>query len=281
MRNFEFGQAVLAGANLLRRRPWAVLGLALVGTLVSFTGRVTAVFSTHFMVAALSRPVSPLVISTTTTFVNLLAFLMVMSVIAGAVLRGGRVKLGGDEGRLFVLSLLAFLALAIVFLAIGVGGAITSIGRLEGGREDGVMFTALALGVILALALASRFSLAGPMTVQDGRLRFMASWRLTREWRWKVCGVFLVTLLMAALIGGLGGFLLIAVITALGLDTSLTFDPSLAVALKAVIRPAGLVHVLFQGLLIGLAVVIQVASLAYIHNRLAGDPVADQAAIFD
>ena len=64
MRNFEFGQAVLAGANLLRRRPWAVLGLALVGTLVSFTGRVTAVFSTHFMVAALSRPVSPLVIST-------------------------------------------------------------------------------------------------------------------------------------------------------------------------------------------------------------------------
>ncbi|WP_029907342.1 hypothetical protein [Caulobacter sp. UNC358MFTsu5.1] len=281
MGDFAFDRAVLAGFDLLRRRPLATLGLAAVGAVATFAGRVTAVISSHYTVAAFTQSESLLAASTATTLIAVLVLLLVMAVMAAAVVRGGRIRVGGDEVRLFLLSLVVFLALAIVLLAVGVGGAVTAVGGLRGTSEDIVMFTALALGVIVAIVLASRLSLAGPLTVQDGRLRFMASWRLTRSRRWKVLGVFLVTLLIAGLIGGLGSFLLATAIPALGLDNALTYDPSLAVALTGLVRPVVLGHLLSQGLLVGLAVLIPFASATYICRSLVGDPVADQVAVFD
>lgn len=281
MRDFAFGPAVVAGVDLLRRRPLATSIVALLGAVATFAGRVTTVVANHFMIPAFTQPDSLSVINATTTAVNLVVSLLVISVMAAAVSRGGRIRIGGDELRLFVLSLVAFVPLLIIILAAGVAGVITSIGRLAGAWEDGVMFTVLGLGVVLALTLTSRLSLAGPMTVRDGRMRFMASWRLTRQRPWKTFGVFLVTLLMGAVVAGLGGYLLTMAINALNLDLSMMYDPSLAVALKAVVRPAVLSHAILQGLLMGLAVVIQIAPAAYIHSRLVGDPVADQAAVFD
>jgi len=281
MRDFAFGPAVVASLDLLRRRPVATLVLALVGVAATLASRVTAVFAGHFMVQHFSQPGAIPVINTASAAVNLLVLLLVISVVAPAIFRGGRIRMGGDELRSFALSMVVLLQLVVILLMICVGAAITATRKLKGGAEDGVMFTALGLGVILAFALASRLSLAGPMTVRDGRMRFMASWRLTRERPWKIFGAFLVTLLMAALVGGGGGFLLNMGTIALKIDASLPYDPSLAVALKAVILPGGLVLVLLQGLLTGLAVVIPTASTAYIHRQLVGDPVADQAAVFD
>ncbi|HWU15564.1 MAG TPA: hypothetical protein VN157_16320 [Caulobacter sp.] len=249
MRDFAFGPAVVAGVDLLRRRPWAILAVALLGAPVTFANRVTAVLSSHLLIPAFTQPASVSVINTATTGVNLLVFLLGVSVMAAAVSRGGRIRMGGDELRLFVLSLTAFLPLLIVLVMIGVAGAITSIGRLTGAGEDGVMFTALGLGVVLALALTSRLSLAGPMTVRDGAMRFMASWRLTRQRPWKIFGVFLVTVLMGAVVAGGGGYLLALAIQALKLDIAMMYDPSLAIALKAVVKPAVLAHVILQGLL--------------------------------
>lgn len=281
MRDFAFGPAVVAGVDLLRRRPLATLAVALLGAVAAFAGRVTTVVGSHFMVPAFTQSGSVSVINTTTTVVNLLVSLLVISVIAAAVSRGGRIRIGGDELRLFVLSLVVFVPLLVAILAAGVAGVITSTARLEGGWKNGVLFAVVIPGVILGLALTSRLSLAGPMTVRDGRMRFMASWRLTRERSWKIFGVFLVALLMAAVVAGVGGYLLTMTINALKLDISIMYDPSLAVALKAVVKPAVLVNVLFQGLLTGLALVLQIAPSAYIHRQLVGDPVADQAAVFD
>jgi hypothetical protein len=272
---------VVAGVDLLRRRPLATLAVALLGAVAAFAGRVTTVVGSHFMVPAFTQSGSVSVINTTTTVVNLLVSLLVISVIAAAVSRGGRIRIGGDELRLFVLSLVVFVPLLVAILAAGVAGVITSTARLEGGWKNGVLFAVVIPGVILGLALTSRLSLAGPMTVRDGRMRFMASWRLTRERSWKIFGVFLVALLMAAVVAGVGGYLLTMTINALKLDISMMYDPSLAVALKAVVKPAVLVNVLFQGLLTGLALVLQIAPSAYIHRQLVGDPVADQAAVFD
>lgn len=281
MRDFAFGPAVVAGVDLLRRRPLATLAVVLLGVPAGFAGRVTTVLSSHFMVPAITQPGLVSVINTATTGVNLLVSLLAISVMAAAVSRGGRIRMGGDELRLFVLSLIVFLPLLIVLAAVAIASAITSIGRLAGAWEDGVMFTAMGLGVVVAFALTSRLSLAGPMTVRDGRMRFMASWRLTRQRPWKIFGVFLVTVLMGAVVAGGGGYLLTLAIQALKLDIAMMYDPSLAIALKAVVKPAVLAHVLLQGLLMGLAVVIQIAPAAYIHRQLVGDPVADQVAVFD
>ncbi len=281
MGDFAFGRAVLAGFDLPRRRPLTTLGLALVGVAATLTGRVMGVVSSHYTMAALTQKRPLWVASTAVTFIDLLVFLLVIAVMTAAVARGGRVRLGGDELRLFLLSLVAFLSLAVILLAVGVGGGVTSAADLNGLSEDVVMFTTLALGVILAVALASRLSLAGPLTVQDGRLRFMASWRLTRGRQWKILGVFVVTLLIAGVIGGLGGFLLATAIPALGLDSSIKYNPSLVVALTGSVRPVVLAHVLVQGLMVGFALLIPIASAVHICRSLIGDPIADQAAVFD
>ncbi|EJL36214.1 hypothetical protein PMI01_01060 [Caulobacter sp. AP07] len=289
MRDFAFGQAVLAGFDLLRRRPLATLGLALVGVVASLAGGLTSVASTYLIMATPSRPATPAVISMVATFANLLAFLVAMSIIAAAVMRAigdgepdgrGR-RFGGDEARLFVLSLLTLPALFAVGLAFGVGSALMVLNRPG---VTGISVLTALLTMISATAvfgLASRLWLAGPMTAGDGRFRFMASWRLTRGRSWKVFGAFLVTLLMAVGVGVLGNVVLTKVISGLKLTAELTYGPTLALAMMQVIQPTRLVHALLQGLLLGLAVVIQVAPAAYIHRRLAGDPVTDQAAVFD
>jgi hypothetical protein len=143
MGDFAFGQAVLAGFDRLRRRPLATLGLAALGAVATLTGRVMAVVSSHYTMAALAQKRPLWVASTATTGVDLLVFLLVIAVMTAAVARGGRVRVGGDEVRMFLLSLVVFLALGVILLAVGVGGGITSAGDLHGLSEDVVMFTAL------------------------------------------------------------------------------------------------------------------------------------------
>jgi hypothetical protein len=281
MRDFAFGQAVLAGFDLLRRRPWVTLGVALIGMVASLVVQATSIVSTHFMVATIGRPSAPAIINLVAVLTNLLALLMVASIIGPAVMRGGRPRLGGDEARLFILSQLTWLALLIVLLAIGVGAAISSLGGSQPAGKSGVMSLATGVGVILVLGLASRLWLAGPMTVQDGRLRLMASWRLTRGRSWKVFGAFLVALTMAAGVAVLGNMALAKATSGLKLSADLAYDPSLTIALTGIIRPIRLAYGLIQGLLFGLALVIQVAPAAFIRRSLAGDPVSDQAAVFD
>lgn len=249
---------------------------------VSLTARATTVVSTHFMVMALAKPQLIALTNMGAAGVNLLASLLAMSIIAAAVRRGGGARLGGDEVRLFILSLLvALLVAAILLLAIAIGAAVGALNGLETSPNAAVMLGSLGLGAILVLGLVSRLWLAGPMSVQDGRLRFMASWRLTRGRWWKVFSAFLISLLMAGALVVLGGRALMTVFTMLKLDFSIVYDQALLTAFKGAIKPAGLAMVLLQGILLGLAMIIHLAPAALIHRGLAGDPLADQAAVFD
>jgi hypothetical protein len=281
MRDFEFGQAVLAGFALLRRRPLATLGLALVGALATLAGHLASVVSTHFVMGAISRPDAAGMISVAANLAKILVCLVVLSIIGAAVLRDGRGRLTGHAARLFILSLLIWPALLIVLLAVGVGAIIWPLNNRGAASQDGFMFLTMGVGAIPVLVLASRLWLAGPMTVQDGRLRLMASWRLTNERPWKVFGAFIVTLLMAVAVSVFGNIAWNRLSLALKLDAALTMDSSLAATLSQMIKPIWLVQILVSGLFVGAAMVIQVAPAAYIHRRLAGDPVSDQAAVFD
>jgi hypothetical protein len=293
VRDFAFGPAVLAGFDLLRRRPWTTLGLALVGVAASLAGEIISIVSTHFGVAAISRPGAPNAINFVAAVVILLLLVLVMSIVGAAVTRvvddiesGGRLggwrsRLGGDAARLFLLSLPILPALFAVILATALGSAAMAQGWPSQAGAGFLPGLFAAIAATLLLGLASRLWLAGPMTIRDQRFRLMASWRATRVRSWKVFGAFLVTLVLAAAIGLLGTAGLARATSGLNMDTGLVYGPSLLLALTEIIHPLRLGYVLAQGLLLGLAAMVLAAPAAFIHRRLAGDPVLDQAAVFD
>lgn len=289
MRDFAFGPAVLAGFDLLRRRPWTTLGLALIGVAVSLAGEVISVVSRHFGMGTVSGQGAPAAIDLVSALLILLVLTLGVAVIGTGVMRvvsnaePDRLwpALVGDGARMFLLSLLIMPALFFVMLATALGAAFMAQGWPSGAAAAflPILFTVIA--ATLVLALASRLWLGGPITIRDRRLRFLASWRLTRGRSWKVLGVFTVTLIFAVVVGLLGTAGLAKVKSGLELGDSSVQDPSLIVALMGIVQPLGLGYALLQGLLLGFAVVMQAAPAAYIHRRLAGDPVLDQAAVFD
>lgn len=288
MRGFTFAGAVGAGFDLMRRRPWATLSLAMIGALAGLVGRLSAMVATHHMANRSNHSLPVPTISLLATLSNLVIVLLTIVIIGAAVMRavdGGRSgarprQFGGDEARLFVLSLLILPALFTVALVFAIGSVLTMGWQGQAGLTPLMLLLTLA-AVLVVSGLASRLWLAGPATIRDGRLRLTASWRLTRGSAWKIYGVFLVAILAGIAIPYGGSLLINRVLVALELNGWQDYGPDLGVALLAAIQPQRLVFTLLQGLLLGLAIILQTAPAAYIHARLAGDPVADQAAVFD
>ncbi len=83
-------------------------------------------------------------------------------------------RLGRDEGRLFVIVLIMVCALVVFAIpAVALGMALHSV---MGGGPVIVGLSCLGIGGWLAL----RFGLTAPMSFAEGRIDFMGSWRLTR-----------------------------------------------------------------------------------------------------
>lgn len=284
MGDFKFAQAALAGVELVRRRPTAVLSFWLAGALISFGGRLAAILSTHFQTF---KGTSPPVAATYTALVMLLLSAGVIAMIGAAVARlaarpdarGTGLRLGGDEARLFLLSLLIFPALIVVMIGLAFGAAASvAIGaRLN---EDAVMTVGAAIGVIAACGLFSRLWPAGAMTVQAEAMRLRGAWRLTRKRPWKIFALFCLATALGALIG-IGANIALSNSLAkwprMGWTAYLPFEA----ALQSGFHPLQLAHLLAQGLLFGLGVFVQVAPATTILAALAEDRGADQAAVFD
>lgn len=84
-------------------------------------------------------------------------------------------RIGGDEGRL----LLVWLGLGGGFLLLAAVAALLSWGALMTAGPLAALLTAFVAATAL-LVVAVRFSLAGPMTIAEGRIRLLGAWSLTR-----------------------------------------------------------------------------------------------------
>ena len=107
-------------------------------------------------------------------------------------------RLGGDEGRLIGLLLVAFVAaivieivlvIAIVVLALVFG--ITASTQVTSGTVLFFFLLFVAL-FVAAIWLQVRLSLIGPMTVARGRWAVREGWQLTRGRFWTLLGAYLV-----------------------------------------------------------------------------------------
>lgn len=284
MGDFGFARAAFAGFDLLRRRPAATLGLALVGMLISFGGRVMTIVNarvfqqpSNFAGVAFSMALMLVAISATIAIIGA----AVCRRDAGPDARGLGLRLGGDEARLFVLSLLVVPGLLVVLLVIAIGMTISvAAGVTSGPRQDAIMFPIVAAGLIVMFGLASRLWPAGAMTVRDGEMRLRGAWRLTRKRPWKTFAVFCLVTVIALLIGVGGNIAVNDVARRLPAMRWSAYLPTAAM-LKSAFHPLQLGQLALQGLIFGLGVVLQAAPATVILRALAEDRASDQAAVFD
>ena len=148
------------------------------------------------------------------SFLNALLTLLVYVVLWAAVIRGvlmpergglGYLRLGMDELRLLGCALILIISF---YLLVSVGGAIVGLvfAFAAGGAGSPtsivqmVIFGAIVVAILLAGGLGTRFSLAGPLTLLEGKIIIGPSWRLTRDHFWRLLGAYLVIVLLLGLI---------------------------------------------------------------------------------
>lgn len=285
MGDFKFAQAALAGVDLLRRHPLAVLRLCLVGALISFGERLSDIVSNQFQTY---QGVSSFVAGMYVTLFMVVTIFGVIAMIGAAVARlaarpdarGTGLRLGGDEARLFLLTLLLIPALIIVVIGVALQAMISVVMHAVGATGDTPTVIGVLIGLIAACGLFSRLWPAGAMTVQAEALRARAAWRLTRKRPWKIFALFCLATTLGVLIA-VGANILVSDGAAKLPVMKWTASQPLGEALKSGFHPFQIAHLLIQGLLFGLGVFLQVAPATAILRALAGDRASDQAAVFD
>lgn len=136
----------------------------------------------------------------------------------GEVKPGIPFRLGGDEMRLLGVNLLyiaiavvAYLAVALVFVMSALGAALIFKGGSESiGAALGagllVLLVGLAIAIVL-LVIAVRLASAPGLTVLEGRMRFFESWGATKGVFWPMLVSYLVVGVLVMVISSVIGFM--------------------------------------------------------------------------
>lgn len=280
-----WGDGVLSGFRLIARRPAAVLSWALVFVVsgVAVAGaRIWAVQSTDpaagWAAIGLKLTASGLVLGQITLVVILAAVLR--AEMRPEDERAAWPRFGGDELRLLALTL-PFMLLTLI----GSGMVIAVYGQVF--HDPTAVATRMGLTMrLVALVLAllgARFALAPPLTIADRRVRLAKSVGLTRGRYLRLAAILVTVLVLAGLTEEIAGHGQNLLAEALGVHTSRvgTRYPSISEAIKAAFGPGAPLLMAFSVTVHTLAFAVQVAPLGYAWRRLAGDPIIDQAAVFD
>lgn len=222
MAELSIGAAVGSGFELIRHRPLPVLAWGLVYTafiLAGFAMMAPAYAGTFTRMLAAARSgvqTTPdlgnaMRMQGVSTLFNLASY-FVISVLYCAAYRAvlrpeeGRwayLRIGAAELFFFLLMIGAIVALLVALVIAAIPAALI-VGLLAVGHAGAatvVVGIAFAVALVVALAyVVLRFSMVGPMMVEDGRFHLFESWALTRG---RAGGLFLIALSLVgiALVG--------------------------------------------------------------------------------
>lgn len=139
--------------------------------------------------------------------VSLIVSAMLMAAVARAVLNPraagfGYLRLGMDELRVFVVTLVLGILLFAAWIAVGaVVGMLAGIAGATGANWLWLfVFLAGLAGVAAIIWLAVRLSLAVPITVAENRFAFFDSFAVTRGQFWSLLGMAVIAIVMVLVI---------------------------------------------------------------------------------
>lgn len=309
---FKVTEAAFEGFRLIRREPrtiaiWAVFSLVASAALIS--AMIASGFG-RFMSASTKGTMAPEAL--TGFFVGeLIAIgggLLIASIMGAAVYRAilrpaesplTRLRLGGDELRLVLLSVImgvVFTVLTIALaipvgllgVAIGVGANLGQAGAEPNtGAMVGIVLVVL-LGYLLVIAglvfFAVRLSLAGVMTFAERRLRVFESWRLTKGRFWRLLGCYGLAVVLMLPIYMVMMTLYFAVTFAfsggdVGRAMGEIAQPDMT-SVAAYFNPARIVYLVLAGAMGGVLNAVMYAPAAAVYREIAETRPENQAEVF-
>jgi hypothetical protein len=219
MAELSIGDAVGAGFGVIRRRPaavliWGLLQTVMLGAMVAvMTPTYLAMFAEFAKNAGASHAPTPDVanmmqLQGTVWLLNIVS-VFVLTILYCAVFRAlihpeqsrlGYLRLGMTELMLFLLMIGAYIAFAVAIFIVMIPaalivGVLVAIHATAAAVIAGVV---LGLGALWGLVyVALRFSLVGPMMVDDGKVHLLDAWALTKG---RAGALFLMALCVFAIL---------------------------------------------------------------------------------
>ena len=231
---FSASDAAFEGFRLVRRKPMALVAWGLLYTVLSLLSllalssaidplmawaeRMEALESasqtaTPEEVWAAFQGVGEVMLSLAWLLpVSIIVSAMLMAAVARAVLNPraggfGYLRLGMDELRVFVVTLVLGILMMCAWIALSIAFAV--LAGIAGATGAQWMWLVVLLAVLAGVAaiiwLAVRLCLAVPITVAENRFAFFDSFGLTRGRFWPLFGMAVITLVMVIVVQLLGG----------------------------------------------------------------------------
>ena len=297
---FSASDAAFEGFRLVRRKPvaliawallYAVLSLASVfamsnaiGLMVEWGERAEALESaepTQAEVMAVFQGFGEVMLSLAWLLpVSLIVGAMLMAAVARAVLNPraggfGYLRLGMDEVRVFVVSLVLCILLFCGWLAVGL--LVGVLAGIAGATGASWMWLVVVLGGLAGVAaiiwLAVRLSLAVPITVAENRFAIFDSFALTKGRFWPLLGLAVIAFVMVLVISLLAMVVTLPLNLMTGLESwsfGSNADPEVMAAALDVTNPWVIVNALVEAVVYALTVGVMYAPFAAAYRDIKG-----------
>ena len=297
---FSASDAAFEGFRLVRRKPvaliawallYAVLSLASVfamsnaiGLMVEWGERAEALESaepTQAEVMAVFQGFGEVMLSLAWLLpVSLIVGAMLMAAVARAVLNPraggfGYLRLGMDEVRVFVVSLVLCILLFCGWLAVGL--LVGVLAGIAGATGASWMWLVVVLGGLAGVAaiiwLAVRLSLAVPITVAENRFAIFDSFALTKGRFWPLLGMAVIAFVMVLVISLLAMVVTLPLNLMTGLESwsfGSSSDPEVIAAALDVTNPWVIVNALVEAVVYALTVGVMYAPFAAAYRDIKG-----------
>lgn len=292
---FSATEAAFEGFRVVRRHPMAVVfwalfyvvvmaaGFALVG------GSVIGLMSAAERLEAAGTPTAEEFMPVLQAYLAIFAVILPLSLIASAVLYTGisravlrpaesafgYLRLGMDEVRVFVVSLV--LGLAMMVLMALVFAVVSGVGAVAVTANAPALWLVVVVVACAAIALtiwlAVRFCLAIPITVAQRRIAIMDSFAATRGRFWPLLGMALLAVVMCMVVSLLGMLIFMPVQMATGGLAGLQNleGESLPVIIQTA-WPAVAGWILVNAVMSALQVAVLYAPFSAAYRDIAGTP---------
>lgn len=291
---FSATEAAFEGFRVVRRKPlalvfWSLFYILIFGLSILAVGRGMAEVMALSEALEAAQPTSyeefvPLIDAYTSTFgllmpLGIVGSAVLTAAIARSVLRPaesafGYLRLGMDELRVLIVTVVLSIAFAVVLMVPMGFAAFMFVQAVSGGGGASVLGGILAVfaTLFLALWLAVRFSLAVPITVAERKMAFFDSWSATKGRFWPLLGMGFIAFLMSLVVSLLGTIVVLPLQMGFGgFERMAEYSgQDLGVMLQA-IWPAIVAGVITQSILSALQLAVLYAPFSAAYRDMTGD----------